>query len=139
MGKKLILLVESDMNLQQSVLLMLQRAGHFITATDSACEALEILRSDKYHLLISDLDTPEIRNMLIPEVLDSYPALSLVILTDQSVADVELEEQLIRPRYLSKPIDPEYILNCVEDILGGNNHQSRPNPSYNSPFHTDIS
>ncbi len=120
MGHKLVLLVEDDMNLRQSILLILQRAGLLITATDDVCEALEILRSGKYQLVISDLDVPGAPNVLLPKIQGNHPSLPVLILTDQSIAEIKKEGKSIHAHYLNKPVDPECILDCVDDILGKN-------------------
>jgi two-component SAPR family response regulator len=60
----------------------------------------------------------ETKNVLLPKVLGIYPYMSIVILTDQSISDIEKEDKLLNAQYLVKPIDPERLLDCVGAILG---------------------
>ena len=121
MSPKLIILVEDDVNLRQSIALILQRAGYLVTATDCVFKAMDIIHSGKYHLIISDINMPETKNVLLPKVLAVYPYMSIVVLTDQSISELEKEDKLLSAHYLVKPIAPERLLDCVGTILGKNN------------------
>jgi DNA-binding NtrC family response regulator len=118
MSPKLIVLVEDDLNLRQSIVLILQRAGYFVTATDCAYKAINIIQSGNFHLIITDINMPGTRDALLPEVLGQYPSLSIVILTDQSSSEIEKEGKLLSAQYLIKPIAPERLLDCVGAIMG---------------------
>ena len=118
MSDKLIILVEDDLNLRQSIALILQRAGYLVTATDCVHKAMDIIQSGKYHLIISDINLPETRNVLLSKVFAIYPYMSIVILTDQSISEKEKQDQRLSAHYLVKPIAPERLLDCVGMILG---------------------
>jgi DNA-binding NtrC family response regulator len=131
MSPKLIILVEDDVNLRQSIALILQRAGYLVTATDCIYKAIDIIQSRAYNLIISDINIPETRNVLLPKVLGIYPYLSIVILTDQSISEMEKEDKLLSAHYLVKPIAPERLLDCVGTILGkksNSNHKTEHLP-----------
>lgn len=119
MSPKLICLVEDDLNLRQSIALILQRAGYLVTATDCANEAFNIIQSGHYHMLITDLNMPDARNILIPKILGTHPFLSIVILTDQSLAEIDKEHKLLSAHYVIKPVAPERLLDYVDTILSG--------------------
>jgi DNA-binding NtrC family response regulator len=123
MNPKWIILVEDDLNLRQSMALILQRAGYFVTSTDCVTSAMHIIQSGNYHLIIADINIAETRTLLLPRCLGLYPQLSIVILTDQSSAEIENEDKLMSAHYLIKPIAPERLLDCVVTIMGKNgNH-----------------
>jgi DNA-binding NtrC family response regulator len=127
MSPKLIILVEDDVNLRQSIALILQRAGYLVTATDCVFKAMDIIHSGKYHLIISDINMPETKNVLLPKVLAVYPYMSIVILTDQSISEIEKEGKLLSAQYLVKPIAPERLLDCVGTILGKKSNSNHIN------------
>jgi DNA-binding NtrC family response regulator len=127
MSPKLIILVEDDINLRQSIALILQRAGYLVTVTDCAYKAMDIIQSGKYQLIISDINMPETRNVLLPKVLGIYPYMSIVILTDQSISEIEKEDKLLSAQYLVKPIAPERLLDCVRTILGKKSSSNQAN------------
>jgi DNA-binding NtrC family response regulator len=119
MSPKLICLVEDDLNLRQSIALILQRAGYLVTATDCATKAFNIIQSGHYHMLITDMNMPDARNILIPKILGTHPFLSIVILTDQSLAEIDKEHKLLSAHYVIKPVAPERLLDYVDTILSG--------------------
>jgi DNA-binding NtrC family response regulator len=122
MSHKSIVLLEDDPNLRQSIALILQRAGYFVSPTDCVYAAMDLLKSKTYKLIIADNNIPETRMVLIPKVLGLYPCLSIVLLTDQSAAELEKEDRLLSAHYLIKPIAPERLLDSVMTIIGTNNH-----------------
>jgi DNA-binding NtrC family response regulator len=125
MSPKQIILVENDINLRQSIALILKRAGYLVAATDRVDKAMEWLSNRIYHMLISDVNIPETRAILLPGISKNYPHLPVVILTDQSTAEVDGERKLSGAYYLIKPVAPEYLLDSVKSILGNgsnNNH-----------------
>jgi len=117
MDQKLIILVEDDLNLRQSIALILQRDGYLVTATDCVYKALDIIQSGNCQLLISDFNMPETKKVLLPKVHENYPNLFNVILTDQSLPEIDKEDKQLRDQYLIKPIAPERLLDCVGKIL----------------------
>ena len=118
MSPKLIMLLEDDLNLRQSIMLILQRAGYFVTATDCVSKAMDLIQSCNYQLIILDRHIPEAQNVFLPHVLGRYPYLSILILTDKSAPEIEKEEKLLSAHYLVQPIAPERLLDCVGTILG---------------------
>lgn len=117
MSIKLIVLIEDDVNLRQSFALILQRAGYTVTATDCVYEAMDLLRSGTYHLVISDSNIPETRRVLLPNVQAIYPEISIMILTDRSLSDAEKEDKSLITHYLMKPVAPERLLASVGALL----------------------
>jgi DNA-binding NtrC family response regulator len=132
MSPKLIVLVEDDVNLRQSIALILQRAGYLVTATDCATKAINFIQSGNYHMLITDINMPDTRNILIPKILGTHPFLSIVILTDQSLAEINKETKLLSAHYIVKPIAPERLLDYVDTILSGKGKSTHNHHNNNS-------
>jgi DNA-binding NtrC family response regulator len=122
MSPKLIILVEDDPNLRQSIALILQRAGYFVNATNCIYKAMDIIQSGNFNLAITDVNIPGTRDVFLPKVLGQYPNLSIVVLTDQSSSEIEKEDKHLSAHYLIKPIAPERLLDCVGTILGKSNN-----------------
>ena len=127
MGLKHILLVENDMNLCQSILLILERAGYLVTAPDCVYDAMETIQAGGYHMLIADFDEPGTREVILTIVRHKFPALPLVILTELSGVEREWEDTLKNTHYLVKPIAPEDLLECVGDFFNNNRSASKIN------------
>jgi DNA-binding NtrC family response regulator len=109
-----ILLIEDDFNLRQSFTLILRRAGYKVTPADCINTAMDLMRCTKYTLVITDLNMAETTRVLIPRIIQGYPTLPLVILTDQSIAEIEKEVNFQDAQYLIKPVAPERLLDCIE-------------------------
>lgn len=118
MSPKYIVLVEDDMNLRQSIALILQRAGYFITAVDCVVKAMDMIKTNKYQLIITDNNMPDSYDELLPKILGTYPNLAVLVLTDQSTSEMEKEGRLLSVHYLVKPIAPERLVEYVGIILG---------------------
>jgi two-component system cell cycle response regulator CpdR len=130
MSPRLIILFEKDINLRQSIALILQRAGYTVVAIDCADKALELLHTGNYHLLISDISTHETYDQLLSKAHKIDPNLPIMILTDQSIAEIERENEITGAHYLLKPVAPERLLDFVQTILNNrNNSSSSTNPS----------
>jgi DNA-binding NtrC family response regulator len=120
MSSKLILLVENDANLRQSLALILERAGYRVTSTDCVAKTLELLNTGHYNLIIFDTNVPETKDILIQKVHLVFPDLPVVSLTDQASNGGESEKKLLHAYYLLKPIAPERLLEVVGSVLKAN-------------------
>ena len=80
-------------------------------------------------MLITDINMPDARNILIPKILGTHPFLSIVILTDQSLSEIDKENKLLSAHYVIKPVAPERLLDYVETIIGKNNNSNHDNLS----------
>ena len=58
--KKHILVIEDDSNISRLIQLELEAGNYIVTVTDSGTQAIEMLQSVKYDLLILDLNLPDI-------------------------------------------------------------------------------
>jgi DNA-binding NtrC family response regulator len=124
MRPKRIMLVEDDINLCQSIKLILQRSGYLVTAVGSIPEALKKLQSGNFLLVIADINVPDIYTNLIPQTMETHVEISIVLLTDQSVMEVGHQSKLKSVLYLHKPISPERLLDFVQLAMDNNNQSS---------------
>ncbi len=126
MSSQFIILIENDLNLRQSIALILQRAGYTVTATDCVTKALELIRNGNYHLLISDFNIPETREIILTKVPRIISHLPILILTDQSSFEVERDSRISGAYYLLKPVAPERLIDSVGSILSKSNNSNHP-------------
>ena len=117
MASKFILLVEDDLNLQQSITLVLHREGYLVTATDCAPEVLDIVGTGKYNLVILDSDMPETQKILLPRLEQCFPTIPVIILNDQPPSDSKLSSVRVPIHFLSKPVAPENLLEKVHLVM----------------------
>ncbi len=114
---KSIILVEEDTNLRQSISLILQRAGYFVTSTDNVYSALDLVHYGRYQLIIADSNMPGTLRVLLPNILGNHPYLSIMVLTDNPAPDNETKAKLLSAYYLVKPVAPERLLDYVGMVM----------------------
>ena len=113
-----VLIVDEDQNLRHSLVLILKRAGYQAVAVGQACEALEVLRTGNYNLIILDIATAENRLTLLPAILCIYPHLSVLVFTAHWSPETAQEiEKMGVQAHLEKPVTPGQLLDCVETVL----------------------
>ena len=114
-----ILIIDDEPNLRRSLGLILQRAGYIITTAADASEALHLLQAGAYDLTFLDIKLPDQNGIhLLPKIKELYPDMPVLILTAHATLETAIGAVRLGARdYLLKPIDPENILNRVENIL----------------------
>jgi DNA-binding response OmpR family regulator len=118
---KSVLIVDEDENLRRSLGLILSRSGYQVAAVGKSCEALELLRTSQYNLIILDISTPENRLTLLPTVLRLYSHLSVLVFSALWSPETALEiEKLGVQAHLEKPVTPKSLLERVDAILKEN-------------------
>lgn len=114
-----ILIIDDEAFLRTTLAVILQRAGYSVSTASGGEEALHILLDHKFDLVFLDLKMPGMDGMeLLPEIRLLDPKLPVLILT----ANASLESAIQTMRlgaigYLMKPIDPEQIVNRVEEVI----------------------
>ncbi|MCD7709591.1 MAG: response regulator [Clostridiales bacterium] len=121
MGAK-ILLVDDDMMSRKLAQRLLEKKGYEVTAAESGQRCLEILREQKFDLLLLDWLMPEMDGMETFEKVKadgSYADLPVIFLTGES--DEGAQEKAIAAgakAYLQKPFVPQDAYECIEKVLG---------------------
>ncbi len=116
-----ILVIDDDVNLRQTLVMVLEHAGYVVTPSASADEGLCCLEKQGFDLIFLDLAVPEFDGLaLLPELRQHYPCIPVMILAGNILPD-HLNGQLPAgvSGLLSKPVDPEYILAQVSRLTAG--------------------
>src|SRR5262245_19468549 len=127
MGKELyglkILVVDDDSDTRDLVEWVLKRVGAEVTAVGSALEALEALRREKPHVLVSDIAMPgedgyallkRVR-ALPPEQGGKIPAIALT--AHSLVQDRLLSLRAGFQSHVPKPVVPEELVEVVASVI----------------------
>ncbi len=116
-----ILCVDDEANILSALKRMLSLEGYQVSTCESGKEALELLKTHAFDLIITDLRMPEMDGIaLLKEIKLLYPQMTRVMLTGN--ADLESAKAAINDgevyKYLSKPWDePETFVVIKEAIL----------------------
>ncbi len=117
--KKSILIIDDEANLRSSLAVVLKRAGFFVTAACGAQEAILYLQASNFDLVFLDSKMPGMDGIqLLPEILNLRPNMPVIILTANASLEVAIRTLSMGAcGYLLKPIDPEQIIERVNEVL----------------------
>lgn len=109
-----ILYVEDDLDIQEALQEVLEAAGYRVTVASTATEGLSFLRAQKFHLVITDYNLPDINGgrMLSQAAEAGILNCESLILTGASRLDDVTAYRVIR-----KPIDVDKLLAKLSEIL----------------------
>ncbi len=114
-----VLIVDDEENLRHTLAFILKRAGYYITAAESAKEALSCLSSGSYDIIVLDLRMPEMDGLSLMHLIhEKYPNAPIFILTAYGSLDSAIEALRLGARdYFLKPVDPAHLIKRIEEVL----------------------
>ncbi len=116
-----ILWVDDEVDLLRPHLMLLRSQGYQVDAIMNGHDALELLRSRTYDLVLLDEQMPGLRGIEVLEQLRrTSPRLPVVMVT-KSEADTTMHEAIGRRAddYIVKPTSPRQVLSVVTRLLAG--------------------
>lgn len=115
-----ILIVDDDAGQRSLLESFLRSQGFDAVGVDSGARALEVLRSERVGLLISDVRMPGMSGLeMLRRVRAEFGRLPVLLVT--AFADVRDAVDAMRDgalNYLTKPIDLDELLECVREAMG---------------------
>lgn len=123
-----ILIVEDDPAMGELLGKVLARRGYDTVLANSASEALAIFKNQRIDLVLSDLSMPKIDGFkLLGELKNLRPDLPVILMT--SFSDREQGLHALEKgacNLLSKPVNMETLLDCVETLLSREENSAKP-------------
>lgn len=124
-----VLVVEDDPGTRNFLLLALRRAGFDVTEAGSGAQALELLQTASWHVLLVDIGLPGMSGFeLVEEAKRKYPDVVIALMTADARLDVAV--QALRSQvddFLAKPIAPQVLVEQVERLMHRQQTRSRLN------------
>ena len=119
-GKR-ILWVDDEVDLLRPHILFLQARGYHVDAISNGDDALALLRSHSYDLVLLDEQMPGRRGLEVLEILRREDPHARVVMVTKSEEDQTMTEAIGRrvDDYLVKPTSPRQVLSVVTRILEG--------------------
>ena len=108
-----ILIVDDDPLVPRTLRILLRKQGHEVDTADHAEEALELVRSTPYHLIISDINMPEIDGFeLLERVRQLRPDTEVILVTGYGTIENAVRGMRAGAfDYVTKPVlDDEMVL-----------------------------
>ncbi|MCK5237354.1 MAG: response regulator [Deltaproteobacteria bacterium] len=121
MSQKL-LIVEDSKTIRSLIISTLDGAGDFeFTESVSGFEALKVLPREKFDLIITDINMPDINGLELVSFIkksELYKNIPLFIIsTERSEQDVQKGLNLGANEYIVKPFDPDKLIERVQHYL----------------------
>jgi response regulator RpfG family c-di-GMP phosphodiesterase len=115
-----ILCVDDEPNILSAMKRLFRPTGHRVLIAESGAAALELLRTERVDLIISDMRMPAMSGAeLLQQVRSQWPTITRILLTgyaDMSSTIAAINEGQIH-RYITKPWNDSEILVTVKDAF----------------------
>ena len=117
-GKQTILVVDDEASIRQVLRQSLENAGHLVIEAGDGLEGLRIAREQRPNLIILDIMMPNLNGFDVAASLKNDPDfMGIPILMLTVVDDAQRAYGLGVERYLSKPFEPQEIVNEIEELI----------------------
>ncbi len=118
---KQIIIADDSPIIRKLLYQLLTREGYTVTVTEDGAELLEKFYSGTYHLVILDLNMPNVSGLKALEEIKKDPVLSnipVIILSSLSGdRNVQRGLQMGADYYFIKPPEEEKFLYCIKTLL----------------------
>jgi DNA-binding NtrC family response regulator len=115
----IILVVDDETSVRESVTRVLEREGHSVSQAASAEEALGVLQKETIHLMLSDLKMPGMSGLdLLREVKQRAPETEVVLITGHGTIEIAVEAiKEGASDFLAKPFKRAEIIRVLSKAL----------------------
>jgi len=113
------LVVDDDRAVRAALKVNLTKAGYDVTLASSAEEAIELMKSNSYDIMLTDVKMGGMTGMeLLPLVRTHYPDTRIVVMTGHgSVRDAVTAMQAGAANYVIKPVEKDELLMLMDRAL----------------------
>ncbi len=121
MTDRKILVVDDEIHIVQVIAIKLRNNGFEVLTAENGVQALDIAKTQKPDLVITDYQMPVMTGLEFIEKLRQVADAAetpVIMLTARGFAiDDDRKNKLNIASLLSKPFSPREVLGCVEDVL----------------------
>lgn len=130
-----VLIVEDDVAFCQMLETFLSKKGFEVEVSHTGNDAMAKINKSSYDIILADVRLPDKDgNAILKAVTEQYPSTKVILMT--GYAEVNLAVDAIKTGafdYISKPINPEKMLETIQKALSGNGEkqalQSKKKPA----------
>jgi two-component system response regulator PilR (NtrC family) len=114
-----ILVVDDELSMREFLSILLEREGYDVTVASSAEEALRMMESALFDLVLSDVNMPGLSGIeLLARIKEKSPETAVLMLTAFSTADQAVEAMKLGAYdYIFKPFKNEEIKQLIKNAL----------------------
>ena len=118
---KTILIVDDSSSVRQVIGITLRGAGYDVIEGCDGKDALSRLDGRKVHLIVSDVNMPNMDGIAFVKAVKALPAYKftpIIMLTTESADEKKREGQAAGARaWVVKPFKPDVLLNAVQKLI----------------------
>ena len=105
-----ILLVDDDISFRGALMATLEIAGHDITSAENGLEALEVLKENKFDLIISDIQMPKMNGVDLTKEVRKNSQIPIILITGFSqIFETKQAFEIGANDFIPKPFEREDI------------------------------
>ena len=117
-----ILAVDDSASMRQMVSFTLKGAGYDVTEAADGVEALNIAKTNKFNLVLTDVNMPNMDGITLTKelrALPDYKFIPILTLTTESSTDKKMAGKSAGATgWIVKPFNPDQLLATIKKVLG---------------------
>ena len=111
-----VLCVDDEANVVSLKCAILEAAGHTVTASTSAQDAIEKLKSGSYEVVVTDWRLGDADGRAVVEAAKAHSGTPVVVVSGYVTEAFQATEPLA-DLYLEKPVNPKELVTIVNELL----------------------
>jgi DNA-binding response OmpR family regulator len=111
-----ILCVDDEPHVVTLKCAILEAAGHEVTASTSAHDAIQKLQAEEYDAVVTDWRLGDANGRAIVQAAKSHSSMPVVVVSGY-VAEAFQAAEPLADLYLEKPVNPEELVTIVNELL----------------------
>jgi two-component system chemotaxis response regulator CheY len=116
-----ILLVDDSVSMREMVSFTLKQAGHDVVEAEDGIQALDIVQSNVFNLIITDVNMPNMDGIILTDKLRQINSCKftpiLILTTDTSESGKQEGKTAGATGWIEKPFDPDQLAATVSKVL----------------------
>ncbi|MGA2370860.1 MAG: response regulator [Candidatus Korobacteraceae bacterium] len=116
-----ILCVDDEPSIVTLKCAILQAAGHEVTPSTSAHDAIEKLAQNSYDAVVTDWRLGDANGRAIVQAAKTHSTMPVVVVSGY-VAEAFQAAEPLADLYLEKPVNPEELVTIVNELLKTSDH-----------------
>ncbi len=116
-----ILCVDDEPNVVSLKCAILQAAGHQVTPSTSARDAIEKIEHNNYDAVVTDWRLGDANGRAIVQAAKTHSTMPVVVVSGY-VAEAFQAAEPLADLYLEKPVNPEELVTIVNELLKTSDH-----------------
>jgi DNA-binding response OmpR family regulator len=121
--KRRVLIVDDQPQIGRVFGLKLKYAGYDVVTTTSGAEAIELVRKQSFDVMLLDVLMPDLSGMDVLVEVRTFSQIPIILFTGR-VDIFETAKSFGANDYVSKPLDPDYLVEKIEAVLAESDRNS---------------